>query len=231
MHPRILAALSKSAVEAVLVEIKLPMLKQGAMLLARQVCMHLCLKPPESELSAAAGSAGRKGPMNTVVEKALRKVKMANVLDPIDETEIVAPSSTIVDEWFANYRLVKRGAPLVEVEPTPDQISAMHARVVELGSEPYADFSSLTSPHGRRMAKHLRHRGWLPQPDGSYMPTEMPGPASFEVWEACFGVYEVCLLMLRYPKDGERNKGDEVVTPNRSRSIPSEFEKSCKSSP
>ena len=93
------------------------------------------------------------------------------------------------------------------VEPTPDQIHALPLRVVELGAEPYADLSILT-PHGRRMAKHLRHRGWLPQSDGSYMPIELPGPANLEVWEACFGVYEVILLMLRTSPENSM-----VVTP------------------
>jgi hypothetical protein len=65
--------------------------------------------------------------------------------------------------------------------------------------EPYADFSLLT-PFGRRMAKVLRHRSWILQEDGSYRPMDVPGPESFEVWDACFKVYEVILLMLRFPE-------------------------------
>eukprot|EP00971_Amphidinium_carterae_P172524 3419997-Amphidinium_carterae.1 len=56
-----------------------------------------------------------------------------------------------------------------EAEPTPEQTSALHQRVVVFGLEPYADFSLLT-PYGRRIAKELRHRSWLPQEDGSYKP-------------------------------------------------------------
>jgi hypothetical protein len=50
------------------------------------------------------------------------------------------------------------------------------------------------------VAKILRHRSWIMQEDGSYKPMDVPGPESFEVWDACFKVYEVILLMLRYPR-------------------------------
>ena len=75
-----------------------------------------------------------------------------------------------------------------------------------LGSEPYADFSVLT-PYGRRTARQLRHRGWLPQEDGTYKPVELPGPGDLATWEKCFRVYEVILLMLKYPST------EPVITP------------------
>ena len=103
---------------------------------------------------------------------------------------------------------------MVDKDPSPDQIMAMHVRVVDLQLEPYADFSLLT-PFGRRMAKSLRHRSWLLQEDGSYKPVEVPGPESFDTWDACFKVYEVILLMLRFADqaaDGSTAKR-HVVTP------------------
>ena len=49
------------------------------------------------------------------------------------------------------------------------------------------------------MTKRLCHRSWLVQEDGSYTPVDVPGPSSLDAWEACFGVHEVCRLMLTYP--------------------------------
>ena len=128
--------------------------------------------------------------------KELRKIKMSNVLDPTDESDVKAATADQLKEWYVNYRGLKFGDPLPDKDPTPDQVSAMHTRVVVLGMEPYADFSVLT-PHGRRMAKVLRHRSWLLQEDGTYKPVDVPGPENFAVWEACWKVYEVILLMLR----------------------------------
>ena len=88
-------------------------------------------------------------------------------------------------------------------------------RVVTLGLEPYADFSVLT-PYGRRVAKALRHQSWVLQEDGSYKPLDVPGPDCFAVWEACYKVYEVILLMLRFPEGeggGTELSKHFVVTP------------------
>ena len=128
----------------------------------------------------------------------LRKIKASLIIDPADDSTVPAATSSQLKDWYANYKAIKFGEPLPEKEPSPDQISALSTRVVTLNLEPYADFALLT-PHGRRMQKELRHRSWLPQEDGSYKPIEVPGPGSFEVWKACWEVYEVILLMLRWP--------------------------------
>jgi hypothetical protein len=141
---------------------------------------------------------------------------MSNLIDPADETEISAAPSNHLKKWYDNYKALKHGEPLVEKEPSPDQLAAMHTRVVAMGMEPYADFSLLT-PFGRRMAKVLRHRSWVLQEDGTYKPMEVPGPESFEIWDACFKVYEVILLMLRFPEhpglDDVEKDNILVVTP------------------
>ena len=95
----------------------------------------------------------------------------------------------------------KKGPPLVAKEPTPDQLIAMHTRVVVHALEPYGDFSILT-PHGRRMQKRLKYRSWIPQSDGTYQPLEVPGPPSLDIWEACWGGFETILLMLFFQLRG-----------------------------
>ena len=119
---------------------------------------------------------------------------MANVIDPTDESHVAAAFADQMTMWYEMYK-VRGGDPLPEKEPTPDQLSALHTRVVVLGLEPYADFSILT-PFGRRTAKTLRHRGWFLQEDGSYMPADVPGPGDLHTWASCWKVYEVIMLML-----------------------------------
>lgn len=93
-----------------------------------------------------------------------------------------------------------------DFEPSPEQVSALESRVVVQKLEPYADFSLLT-PYGRRMAKALRLRSWVLQEDGSYRPSDVPGPPDFQAWAACFKVYAAALLMLRF------SSGECVVKP------------------
>ena len=93
-------------------------------------------------------------------------------------------------------------------EPAPDQLAAMHSRIVVLGLEPCAYFSC-SHPYRRQKQKRLNHRSGCPQKDGSYVPVEILGPGSLAVWESCCDVYEVILLMLRYdPQDGDQRDVD-----------------------
>ena len=65
------------------------------------------------------------------------------------------------------------------------------------------------------MAKVLRHRSWILLEDNTYRPVEVPGPDSYEVWDASFKVYEIILLMPRFPMgEGRATKESTyVVTP------------------
>jgi hypothetical protein len=83
---------------------------------------------------------------------------------------------------------------------------------VALHAAPYGDFSILT-PFGRRMAKVLKHRAWLPNRDGTYRTVEVPGPDSYDVWYACWRVFACCCLMLRWPAQAHVAGTDIVVTP------------------
>ena len=62
------------------------------------------------------------------------------------------------------------------------------------------------------MARNLRQRSWIPQADGTIQPVEVPGPESLMTWEACFAIWEVIVLMLRYPPDKE---GDQPIPATR----------------
>ena len=113
----------------------------------------------------------------------MRRVKVSDVLDPMDESTVDSLTPGQLIAFYANYRALKHGNPQEEVEPTMEQISAFHARVVILSLAPYGVFSILT-PFGRRMAKVLKHRAWIPNRDGTYRTVEVPGPDSYDVWYA-----------------------------------------------
>jgi len=147
-----------------------------------------------------------------IVKAAPRTIKASALIDPQDESVIYAASTDQVSEWYQNYKNLKFGDPLIEKEPSDDQICALSTRIIDLKAAPYADFSLLT-PYGRRMQKTLRHRSWIPQQDGSYQPIEVPGPADWETWKACWDVYEVILLMLRWPVADGQAVGAMVASP------------------
>eukprot|EP00971_Amphidinium_carterae_P276001 5476807-Amphidinium_carterae.1 len=113
---------------------------------------------------------------------------MSSVIDVQDDGDVPAATPQLVAGWFANYAELKGGPPMEDFEPSPEQVSALHCRVVEQHLEPYADFSLLT-PYGRRVAKTLRLRSWVPQGDGTYRPADIPGPPNFGAWSNCFKVY------------------------------------------
>ena len=130
-------------------------------------------------------------------EPGTKRIKCATVIDQADETEIRTLSADSVAGFFANHVEVTGAEPLPECEPTEDQISALHEKIILRGEAPYADFSVLT-PYGKRMQKTLRMRGWMLQQDGSYRAVDIPGPPSYDAWYACFRVYRSVLLMLRH---------------------------------
>ena len=140
-----------------------------------------------------------------------KKVKTAAVLDQLDESEVVPLSQSQLDQAYLNHIEITGADPPAEAEPTSEQLSALHARVVERGESPYADFSVLT-PYGRRVQKQMKARGWRLQADGSFKATDVPGPPSFETWAACWKVYRSALFMLRFPPTAPGGPAVKVVT-------------------
>ena len=155
-----------------------------------------------------------------------KRIKTSNVIDPTDETELAAPGPGQIDIWYANYKALKHGEPLPEYDPSPEQVAALSARILQFGLEPYADFSVLT-PYGRRFQKRLRHRSWLLQENGAYLPVDVPGPGSWDAWEPCWKVYETVLLMLRTGPEPDAY----VATPSALEAYFVAFQSLCRSFP
>lgn len=162
--------------------------------------------------SSPSIAAGASGTVVSVPPAATpKKVKASNVIDQSDESEIKQLTNTELRQFFRNHVEVTGAEPLPDSEPTPDQISALHEKIVIRDEEPYADFSILT-PFGRRVQKTLRARSWNLQPDGTYKSVDIPGPPSFDSWHACFRVFKAILHMLRYPASPLAPQGSLVVS-------------------
>ena len=217
MNPNIISEIKEKELEDVLDIMVVPQPPEGEVareprklnMFEKSALRNMCKlatyvsKPPVPETIAVSNKTETKSTVG------IRKLKTSNLIDPVDDTEIAAPSGGQLAFWYDCYRELKHGDPLPDRDLSPEQVAAMHARIVTFGQEPYADFSLLT-PYGRRMQKRLRHRSWLLQEDGTYSPIEVPGPGSWEAWEGCWKVYEVILLMLR---TDEADKKSFVATP------------------
>ena len=149
----------------------------------------------------APAGASTTGNATPVVDPSPRKkVKMNNAVDQLDETEVELLSNNDVESAYRNHREAVGADPLPDCDPTPEQITAMHAKVIKRNESPYADFSVMT-PYGRRSQKQSKARNFLLQMDGTWKTVEIPGPPTYAAWYACWKVYKSVLLMLKHPGD------------------------------
>ena len=147
------------------------------------------------QVGGAPAPAGATGGGNA--GHPVRKVKNNQVLDQADEGEVPELTQVTIDEHFKILQRVKGGPVRPEAEPSPDQISAMRVRVLELGLAPYADFGIFVNYQGRfsRTLKFLNH---VLQPDGTFRAVEVAGPPNYDSWLSSWRVYENTLLMLEH---------------------------------
>eukprot|EP00435_Cladocopium_sp_Y103_P002331 s6101_g1.t1 len=120
----------------------------------------------------------------------LKKVKLSNVIDQTDDTEITVKTRAEMGIYYENHREITGSDPLPEVEPTDLQVAALEDKVVVRDESPYADFSILT-PFGRRIQRVMKTKSYAFQPDGTWRAADIPGPPNFQAWQACFRVFSV----------------------------------------
>ena len=131
-------------------------------------------------------------PSTSVKERVL---KMSNVLDQADDSEVVPAPQGDIDRWMAAYVAVMGAPPPEEEEPSEAQLSAVNKRVHHLSQAPYCDFG-VFQPFGRKTMRTLKFRTYLPVGDGSYVLRELPGPQNFQQWLLSWRVFRTCALML-----------------------------------
>ena len=124
-----------------------------------------------------------------------RVLKMANVVDQAEDSELLMASRADLDKWANSYVAVMGAAPLEEEEPNEAQLSALYKRVYVLRQPPYADFG-VWLPFARRTQKAQKFRAYMPVGDGTYVVKEMPGPQNMLQWMSSWKVYKVALIML-----------------------------------
>lgn len=123
------------------------------------------------------------------------KMKFTHILDQADETEFPVVSESTKAAWVQRYIDATGGLPCEESEPTKEQLSALHRKIHQLGSPPYADFAVFT-PFGRKMFRATRYRTYIPNLDGTFLMREVPGPTNYTQWLASYRVWKVAMVML-----------------------------------
>ena len=167
--------------------------------------------PPAPFLGAVGmGGGGTPGPGATGCGEGKRKVKCSQVLDQTDEAEVPELGQAEVDKYYRILEKVKGGPVRPEAEPTPEQISALKVRVMDLQLSPYADFSIFVN-FQHRFSKTLKFLNHILQPDGTFKAVEVPGPPNYDQWLSSWKVFENTLLMFEV---GTRTGSVPVVTPS-----------------
>ena len=146
-------------------------------------------------LAAAGGLAPDIGPATAGETK--RKVKCNQVLDQTDEAEVPELKQKELDGYYAQLKKVKGGQVRPECEPSPDQISALKVRVLDLGLSPYADFAIFVN-FQHRFFKTLKFLNHVLQANGTFKAVEVPGPPSYDHWLTSWRVFENTLLMFEH---------------------------------
>ena len=121
--------------------------------------------------------------------------KMAALVDPADESELLPASMDDLQKWLQRYVTLMGAYPEEEEEPSDAQLSALHRRTVVLKQAPYVDFSVWT-PYSRRSLRSQKFRTYVPLGDGSYLMKELPGPQNLQQWTSCWRVFKVASLAL-----------------------------------
>ena len=124
-----------------------------------------------------------------------RILKMNQLVDQMDETELTPPTKNELQKWSTAYIAVMGSAALEEEEPSEGQLAALHKKVYVLGQPPYCDFA-VWQPFNRRSMKTQKFRTYWPLGDGSFLMKELPGPQNLQQWLLSYRVFKVAAISL-----------------------------------
>ena len=123
-------------------------------------------------------------------------LKMSNLLDQTDDSELMPPDLQTVHSWSQRYLQLMGDFPNEEEEePTDAQMAALDKRVNQMGQAPYVDMG-VWLPFGRRALKNQKLRSFFPVGDGTYVARDFPGPQNFLQWQASWKVFRVAAISL-----------------------------------
>ena len=124
-----------------------------------------------------------------------RILKMANLIDQPDDSELLPPTSQEVNGWLQNCVAAMGASPQEAEEPSPHQLAGLAKRIFKDGGAPYCDFG-VYGPYECKLAKTLKCRVFVPLGDGSFLQKELPGPPTYQAWLASWRVFRTSCLML-----------------------------------
>ena len=131
------------------------------------------LPDPATGPRAAAAASASPASIHTTGSPT-KRVKMSAAVDQLDESEVDLLDGSEIEQSYRNFREAVGADPLVDADPTVEQITAMHTKVLKRHEAPYADFSVLT-PFGRRTQKQAKARTFVLQQDGTWKTVETCG--------------------------------------------------------
>ena len=119
---------------------------------------------------------------NTATE---RKLKNSKVSEQGDDGEFWVESEDVRARWLETHQKATGRLPQPEEEPSLEQLSALALKGI----------SARWSQFGQRALRASRYRTYIQTPEG-FTAKELPGPASFVQWRACYRVLKSALIML-----------------------------------
>ena len=181
-------------------------LEQGHVGSLRRVARLRCSLDPDTGAPASTGpgaAAGGGGAGPGGAASALgatfagqRKLKTANVLDQADDSEIPSIEPKRVRALLDGYKEDNDGEEAGEdEEPTGEQFAALDNKLTS-DVAPYADFA-VFRPFGARLQRAVKFTIHVLNPNGTWSPKEIAGPANFQQWRASWRVYRVGMCALK----------------------------------
>ena len=147
---------------------------------------------PWTDSSSSSAPTKTTGSTPNVKEKVL---KMSSLIDQGDDSELLPPTATEINQWSKNYMALMGSFPDESEEPSSNQLAALAKRVFQCDSAPYVDFG-VWGPYERKLSRANKCRVYTPLGDGSFLQKDLPGPPSYKAWLAAWRVFRTACLML-----------------------------------
>jgi hypothetical protein len=164
-------------------------IKYGLQLRASEIAAHAAATALGSQIHLS------QPPVGQIASSPSRKVKLAQVADQTTEDEVPLLDVSAVSAAYARYDLRMGGIPPEEVEPSLEQLTALHYIVFLIRLVPYLDYA-IFGPHATRSIRRIRLSGLVLSASGALIQAEQYGPANFDQWSACSGVTRAAFIML-----------------------------------
>ena len=199
-EPTYVAALSTWQVSSVNVGLAV---RSSGLLLGKACRIHAGTQSTIAAVTAAAAaSAAHTAAASTLAlahsapTVASRKIRLNQVINQIDDTEVTIMDDVSVLQCYARYEIIfgVGKSPAPEADVTSEQLTALRHAVIS-GQCPYVDLA-VWGPHFMRMHKKVKLSGVIFHPDGTMHPVELMGPPCIESWLASWTVFQNACVML-----------------------------------